>query len=132
MISKLLIQFFLHGHSSHTHSHSHLNSLCPPFSPSFVSLIEGLSFCLSSLFFFFAFCPLSRSPSVCRSQTGFCHRSTICRGRETEKREEAVTEEDRHKESDSLKNKTNLTAERRKWHCREKRSVPEGQTRKIH
>lgn len=33
------------------------------------------------------------------------------------KRQRAVTEEDEHKESDSLTNKTNLTAEKRKKRC---------------
>lgn len=92
---------------------SHLSALLFFF---FVPLIHSFSVFLPFIYSLFALCPLS----VCRSQAGFCRCSTICRtrqrGREDgrRKRQETVTEEDEHKESDSLTNKTNLTAEKRK------------------
>lgn len=88
-----------------------------PFS-SFVPLIECLS--VFSPFIFFAFCPLSWSLSVDHKLVSVIARQSA-EGGKMRRREKAVTEEDRHEESDSLKNKTNLTAEKRKRHCREKK-----------
>lgn len=122
---------------------SHLSSL-------FLSFSVPLIHCFS-VFHLFSVCPLSLSLSV-DHQTGVCHRLTICRERQGGREDwrvkqdtagekkagkdgEAVTEEDKHKESDSLTNKTNLTAEKRKTHCslkkKKKKSLPEEQKRKF-